>query len=73
MTKLLVPILTALALGLTGCGEDRPAEKVGGQIDDAVEDVQQAGEDAADAVGEAAEEVGEAAEEAGEKARKAVE
>ena len=65
MKRLAAPVLMVLALSFGGCGDQGGAEKVGREIDEAVEDTLEAGEDAAEAVEEAAED-------AEEKTRKAV-
>jgi hypothetical protein len=75
MNWIALPVLIALALAVGACREEGGAERMGREIDEAVEETREAGEEAVDEIGEeldeAAEEVEEAAEEAREKARKA--
>ncbi len=59
--RALVVIGIALGtMGMSGCEEEGPAERMGEQLDDAMSEAQDRLEDARDEVQEAAEEVGEA-------------
>ncbi len=70
--KRVLPVLAVLALTLSGCQEQGPAERAGEKLDEASEGIKAGMEDAGDAVKDAVDDTGDALKEAGEDIKEAV-